>query len=304
MDVCILAQHSEGLVHRPMKTDPEAFLQAIAPSRPGRVGAVACMGTWSGLADRCAAAGSPVGLGHALSRKALHGGKAKNDQSDAQKMAALLRGGRLPQASVSPAQMRATRDLLRRRRPLAHQRAARLAHVHHTNRPSPLPAIGTKRAATANREGVAKRCAAPAGHTSRAVAVALIPSEDALRRDVARPIVPTAHPPDAHPRYWWHTVPGLGTLLRRVRRDAIHPSDRCPRVQEVGASGRLGTCARASAGPRDGPSGTTIGQAHRTWACAEAAGLCLSDHPAAPPSLARWETKQANGTARTLLAQQ
>ena len=54
--------------------------------------------------------------------KAIHGGKAKRDKLEAQKMAGLLRGGMLPQAFVYPAQMRATRDLLRRRRPLMRQR--------------------------------------------------------------------------------------------------------------------------------------------------------------------------------------
>ena len=36
--------------------------------------------------------------GQALSRKAMQGGKATNDQSDAHKSAVLLRGGLLPQA--------------------------------------------------------------------------------------------------------------------------------------------------------------------------------------------------------------
>jgi hypothetical protein len=54
-------------------------------------------------------------LGHALYLKAIHGGNAKHDQIDAHKIAVLLRGGMLPQASGYPAQMRATRDLLRRR---------------------------------------------------------------------------------------------------------------------------------------------------------------------------------------------
>jgi hypothetical protein len=37
-------------------------------------------------------------LGHAFSMPAMHGGKAKNDTSDAHKIAGLLRGGMLPQA--------------------------------------------------------------------------------------------------------------------------------------------------------------------------------------------------------------
>ncbi len=44
---------------------------------------------------------------------AIQGRKAKNDKIDSQKIAALLRGGMLPKAYLYPAQMRATRDLLR-----------------------------------------------------------------------------------------------------------------------------------------------------------------------------------------------
>jgi hypothetical protein len=55
--------------------------------------------------------------------KAIHGGKAKHDKIEAHKIAVLLRGGRFPQAYVYPAEMRATRDLLRRRCPLARKRA-------------------------------------------------------------------------------------------------------------------------------------------------------------------------------------
>jgi hypothetical protein len=38
--------------------------------------------------------------------KAIHGGQAKHDSIDAQKIAVLLRGGMLPQASVYPAKTR------------------------------------------------------------------------------------------------------------------------------------------------------------------------------------------------------
>ena len=65
--------------------------------------------------------------------KAMHGGKAKNDKIDSQKIAALLRGGMLPHAYVYPAEMRATRDRLRRRTHLMRQRAALLAHVQNTH---------------------------------------------------------------------------------------------------------------------------------------------------------------------------
>ena len=125
MDVCILRHEGDIRLHRHMQAAPEPFLKAVAPSRDGLVVAVECLFTWYGLAARCAQDGIPFVLGHALSMKALHGGTAKNDTIDAHKMAALLRGGMLPQAAVSPAERRATRALLRRRPPLRRKRAAR-----------------------------------------------------------------------------------------------------------------------------------------------------------------------------------
>jgi hypothetical protein len=117
MYVCIVSHDGEILLHRNMKAAPDPFLQAIAPYRDGLVVAVECIFTWYWLADLCADQGIPFVLGHALSMKALHGGQAKNDTIAAQQIAVLLRGGRLPKADVSPAEMRATRDLLRRRTP-------------------------------------------------------------------------------------------------------------------------------------------------------------------------------------------
>ena len=304
MDVCILDQHGEILVHRNMKTSPEAFLNVLAPYRQGIVVAVECLLTWYWLADLCADEGIPFVLGHALSMKAIHGGKAKNDQIDSQKIAVLLRGGLLPQASVYPAHMRATRDLLRRRMPLAHKRAELLAHVQHTNSQYTLPAIGKKIAYTANREGVAERFADPAVHKSIEVDLALMTSYDALLRDVELPIVTTARHHDAHSRHLLQTVPGIGKMLSLVLLYDIHDVHRFPRVQDVVSSCRLVTCARESAGKRYGTSGTTIGNAHLKWAFSEAAVLCLRDHPAAQKYLARLEKKHGKGKALTILAQQ
>ena len=100
MYVGILRQDGEGGLHRPRQAAPEPFLQAVAPYRDGLVVAVAGRFTWYWLADLWAPEGLPCVLGQALSMQALHGGKATNDKSEAQKMAALRRGGLLPQAYV------------------------------------------------------------------------------------------------------------------------------------------------------------------------------------------------------------
>jgi transposase len=121
--LCILNQDGEIVLHRNMKAAPEPFLKAIAPYQEDLVGCVECLFTWYWLADLCAREGIPFVLGHALSMKAIHGGKATNDRIDAQNIAVLLRGGMLPQAYVYPAEMRATLDLLRRRIHFMRQRA-------------------------------------------------------------------------------------------------------------------------------------------------------------------------------------
>jgi transposase len=157
-----------------MKTTSDAFLNVMAPYRPDIVVAVECMFTWYWLADLCADEEIPFVLGHALYMKAIHGGKAKHDQIDSQKMAVLLRGGMLPQADVYPAERRATRDLLRRRLHLAHQRGELLAQVQHTNSPYNLSAIGKNLADKANRDGVAQRFADPAVQKSMEVDLALV----------------------------------------------------------------------------------------------------------------------------------
>jgi transposase len=234
--------------------------------------------------------------------KAIHGGKAKNDKLAAQKIAVLLRGGMLPQASVSPAEMRATRDLLRRRMHLARTRGELLAHVHNTNSQYHLPAIGKKLAYKANRDGVAERCADPAVPKSLEVDLALITYDDALRRDVELTIVKTAKHHDAQTLSRLPTVPGIGTILSLVLLYEIHDIKRFPRVQDFASSCRLVKCARASAGKRSGTAGSTIGHAHLTWAFSEAAVLFLRDNPAAQTWLARLEKKHGKGQALTLLA--
>jgi len=98
MYVCILDQAGTLLVPKHRPATPEAFLRVVAPYRDDRVVAVEGIFSWYGLCDLCAREGIAFVLGHALYRKAIPGGKAKNDKIDAHKIALLLRGGRLPRA--------------------------------------------------------------------------------------------------------------------------------------------------------------------------------------------------------------
>ena len=116
--------------------------------------------------------------------KAIHGGKAKHDTIDAHKMAVWLRGGMLPQAYVYPADMRATRDRLRRRMDFTRKRAELLAHSQNTTSQDNLPEIGKQLASKANRDGVAERFADAAVQKSMEVDLALLGCYDPLLSDL------------------------------------------------------------------------------------------------------------------------
>ena len=297
MYVCILNHAGEIVVHRNMPTSPDALLKTIAPYREQLALGVECIFTWYWLADLGAREGIPVVLGHALSMQAIHGGKAKNDNIDAQKIAVLLRGGRLPQAYVDPAERRATRDLLRRRRHLTRRRAELLTHIQNTHSQSNLPELGKTSASKANRDGVAERFAAPAVPKSIAVDRALLAHYDRLLREMELAILKTAKQHDTNPLYLRRTVPGIGEILRLVLLYALHDLQRFPRLPDFVSYCRLVKGAKASAGKRDGPAGTKIGKAYLTWAFSEAAVLCLRAHHAGQKYLTRLEKKHGKGTA-------
>ena len=302
MYLCILDQQGEILLHRNMPSNPDFFLRAIAPYREDVAVAVECIFTWYWLADLCAQHKVPFVLGHALYMKAIHGGKAKNDKIDAHKIAVLLRGGMLPMAYVYPPEMRATRDLLRRRMHLMRKRSELLAHIQNTNSQYCLPQFGKKIAYKTNRDGVAERFADPAVHKSIDVDLALIGSYDELLRDVELTLVNTAKHHDANTLYLLHTVPGIGKILSLVLLYEIHDIERFPRVQEFASYCRLVKCAKESAGKRSGTSGTKIGNAHLKWAFSEAAVLFLRDNPVGQKFLTRLEKKHSKGKALTILA--
>ena len=304
MYVCILDQNGTKLVHKNLPTTPEAFLRVIAPYREDVVVGVECIFTWYWLADLCQQEGLAFVLGHALYMKAIHGGKAKNDKIDAHKIAVLLRGGMFPQAYVYPAEMRATRDLLRRRCHLVHKRAELLAHIHNTNSQYNLPEIGKKLAYKAHREGVEEHFPDPSVRKTIEVDVSLIDHYDNLLGEVELSITRTAKGHNAQSFARLQSVPGIGQILALVILYEIQDIARFPRVQDFLSYGRLVKCLKDSAGKRLGTSGKKIGNPQLKGAFSEAAVLFLRQNQPGKEYFAKLERKHGKGKALTVLAHQ
>ena len=302
MYVCILDQHGTKLVHKNLPTTPEAFLRIIAPYRDDVVVGVECIFTWYWLADLCQKEGIAFVLGHALYMKAIHGGKAKNDKIDAHKIAVLLRGGMFPLAYVYPAEMRATRDLLRRRCHLVRKRAELLAHIQNTTSQYNLPEIGKQLAHKANREGVEDHFPDPSVRKTIEVAVSLIDPYDQVLREVELYLTRTAKVHDGQSFARLRSVPGIGQILALVILYELQDLTRFPRVPDFVSYGRRVKCAKESNHKRLGTAGKKIGNGHWRWAFAEAAVLFLRQNHPGKDYFANLAHKHGNAKALTVLA--
>lgn len=96
--------------------------------------------------------------------KAIHGGKAKNDKIDSYKIASLLKGGNFPLAYNYPKEMRATRDLLRRRTSVLRHGANLKAHVVNTDSQYNLPTRDLNLKNVSARETLRHCCLTPSNH--------------------------------------------------------------------------------------------------------------------------------------------
>lgn len=302
MYLCILNQQGETVFHRNMKTRPDIFLHAIKPFREDLVVSAECMFAWYWLADLCEDENIPFILGHALYMRAIHGGKSKNDRIDSHKIAALLRGGLIPQAYVYPRKMRATRDLMRRRNHFMRKRAELFSHTQNTasqyNLADPLGRIAIPK----NREGVIERFDIPCVQKSIGANMAMIETYDVVIAELERDIVKSAKSHDPVTHALLKTIPGVGRIIALNLLYEIENIKRFPRVQDFVSYCRLVKCVKESNGKIYGSSGKKIGNAHLRWAFSEAAQLFLKGNEPGKKYHQKLVSKHNKGKALSILA--
>jgi transposase len=302
--VSILDDQGQVVCGRSIPAEAGAFLECVAPFRDGLAVAAECMFAWYWLADLCAEERIPFVLGHALYMKAIHGGKAKNDRIDAEKIARLLRGGNLPVAYVYPKGMRETRDLLRRRTFLVRRRAELLAHLVNTNSQYNLPALSQKLCYAANRAALdlPGRFADPSVQKSVTADLELIDAFDEQIRDLELYLTRTAKVDDPQAYQRLRSIPGVGPVLALILLYEIHDVHRFEEVGQCLSYARLVRCAHESNGKKVGTGGKRIGNAHLKWAFGEAACLLVRASDEAKRWLARRDKKHGKARALATLA--
>ena len=302
MHVCVVDAEGRKLLHQNVPASRQALVESVAPFRDDLVVAAECIYCWYWLADACAEEGIAFVLGHALYMKAIHGGKVKSDRIDSEKIAHLLRSGLLPQAYVYPREMRATRDLLRRRLYLVHQRAELLAHVQLTHHQYNLESPGPRLAYRANREGVAERFLEADARRSVALDLDLIAQYDATIRSVELHLEHRAKEQRGEDFLRLQTWPRIGRILALTLLYEIHDIARFATVQHFCSYARLVRCAHESAGKTVGHGGKKIGNVFLRWALGEIAVSSLYCSDAAKKLHERLVKKHGKGKALSILA--
>ena len=304
MHVCVVDHGGTKLLHKNFNTKtPEHFLDALQPFEKQDL-IVGCESTfnWYWLADLCTAQNLPFLLGHALYLKAIHGGKTKSDRIDSEKLAMLLRGGNFPTAYVYPADMRDTRDLLRRRCTIVRRRSATITHVQMINHQQNLPAFEKSIAYKSNRTGLAERFAE--GSLRRMVQLDgdLIDFYDDQIKKLDLYMEQHAKVDDPDTFYRLMSIPGVGRILAMTMLYEIHDIKRFPAVGDFLSYSRLVKGTNSSAGKQYKPTGKRIGNPHLKWAFSEAITLLKRECPQAKAFAERIEKKHNKARANTLLA--
>jgi transposase len=299
--VCILNRDGNTLTHKEIPAKPGPLLQLIDGLDDLVVG-VECMHCWYWVADFCDARGIQFILGHAPYMRAIHGGKAKNDRIGSFKVASLMRGGNFPLAYAYPREMRATRDLLRRRTKLVRHGADPKAHVANTTSQYNLPPNRVNLKNVSAREQLR--------HTFEDKTV-----QKMIGLDMA---VPECYHREPSQLGWFleqqakghqpaylgllRTIPGVGRILALTILYEIGDIKRFGSVQKFASYSRLVKCKAESAGKPYGTQGNKIGNGHLKWAFPEAAVLYLRGNEKARRYLRKLQKRMSKAKALSVLA--
>jgi len=301
--VCILNAQGTPVLHCRIDATSIDLIDTLAPyMHDNLVVGVECMHCWYWVSDLCRDFNIPFVLGHALYMRAIHGGKAKNDKIDSFKIAKLLKGGMFPVAYDYPADMRAARDLLRRREHLMRKRAELLAHIKNTNSQYNLPALAINLRYVQNRAKVKDRFDDPCVQRSINMDLHLIDFYDHELSSVECFIEKHAKQHNYQDYVTLRSVPGIGKILALTILYEIGDIHRFDRVQQFASYARLVKCKAESAGKTYGTSGAKIGNAHLKWAFSEAAVAYLRNNPKGQTYLKTLQKRMTKAKALSALA--
>jgi transposase len=302
MYVCVLDRRGKKLLHCNLRCDQRKFLRLMAPYKRSLTVAAECVSNWYWLADLCGEEKIEFALGHAQYMKAVHGGKAKNDRIDSEKIGRLLQSGLLPMAYVYPQRQRSLRDLLRRRTRFARQRAELMGHIQNLNQQANLPELGRVLKTKEQRPSVLEHFEQEDVKQSVQADMALIGHYDQVLAVLEKHILARAKGFQPEVLAVLMSVPGIGKIIALTVALEVDTIRRFTTRQQFCSYSRLVKCPRESGGKKYGEGGAKIGNPYLKWAFSEAAVHAARLCEPIAAYLAKLERKHGKGKGKSFLA--
>ena len=303
MYVCVMDKMGEILFRRNMQNDFSLLRRALEPYRPSISVGVESTYNWYWLADGCHQAGIPFYLGHALYMKAIHGGKVKNDRVDARTLTNLMRTNYFPQAYAYPKQMRATRDLLRRRHRYVALRASCYTHIQNTfSQQAILDPLSSEVKKKSTRRQIPSRLPDPDLGMSVECDLDLIDALDPIIHRIEKQVLVQAKHHDRNALSILMTTPGVGAMLALTILYETHTIARFKSASDFSSYSRVVKVERTSVGKKTKGGNQKIGNPHLKWAFSE---IILVAQTCSPPIKKHYEklkSKHRPERAKSIIA--
>lgn len=162
-------EQDQALYNRRLPNDLPTILRAFEPYRQKLQGiAVESTFNWYWLVDGLMEAGYKVHLVHVNAVKVYEGLKFTDDEDDARHLAHLLRLGILPTGYIYPKELRAVRDLARKRLQLVRQRTAQILSVENLAQRNAGKSLSNRKVVELDEAAISALCG---GDVHRALAM-------------------------------------------------------------------------------------------------------------------------------------
>ncbi len=213
-----------------------------------------------------------------------------------------MRGGNFPLAYVYPKQMRATRDLLRRRMKIVRHGANLKAHVANTTSQYNLPPNKVNLKNINAREQLKSTFSDSVVQRNIDLDMTIL---DCYAKELSKIEWYLEQQAKLHNpvhMYLLKSISGIGRILSLTIVYEIGDIDRFESVQKFASYARLVKCKAESAGKSYGTQGNKIGNAHLKWPFSEAAVLYLRGNKSAQRYLQKLQRRMSKAKALSVLA--
>lgn len=278
--LCILDETDRVVFERRLKNRLEDQLAALAPYRE-RVVAVAVESTfnWYWLVDGLMEAGYQVRLVNTAAIQRYDGLKHSDDRHDARWLAQMMRLEILPVGYIMPKELRAVRDLLRKRMRLVQQRTANILSVQNLKQRNEGRELSAKDVRALTVESVAKSdsnvCRAKALEATIHVIQALDTQIAELETCVGNAVRATKE------SKCLQSIWGVGRILGMTIQLETGPIDRFRSPGDYASYCRCVKSKRLSNGKIKGRGNDKCGNRYLAWAWVEAANFAIRFYPKA-----------------------